>query len=134
MGFNRSRNIRRDELTDNKYVKGKHHLRNMLKDVFGSAEHQEKATYGLRYKLTLTRNKNEAVIDKVAGIADGRIKIDHIHWYILHYTPSIQQRNISSNRFLKKIPSELRYIERPVFMKEVNYQNLWNCEKVLEKA
>ena len=29
----------------------------MLKDVFGFAEHQEKATYGLGYKLTLTRKK-----------------------------------------------------------------------------
>ena len=54
----------------------------MLKDVFGFAEHQEKATYALGYKLTMTRNKDEAVIDKVAGIAEARIKIDHIHWYV----------------------------------------------------
>ena len=51
----------------------------MLKDVFGFAEHQEKATYGLGYKLTLTRNKDVAVIDKAGGIADARIRIDHIH-------------------------------------------------------
>ena len=40
----------------------------------------KKATYGLRQNLTLTKNKDEGVIDKVAGIADARIKNDHIHW------------------------------------------------------
>ena len=62
----------------------------MLQDIFGFAEHQEKATYGLGYKLTLKRNKDAAVIDKVVGIADAINKIDHIHWYVPHYTPSIQ--------------------------------------------
>ena len=83
IGFDRSRARRQDEMIDNKRVKGKYLLRIMLKDIFGFAKHQEKATYGLGYKLTLTRNKDEAVKDKVAGIADARIKIDHIHWYVL---------------------------------------------------
>ena len=47
IGFDRSRARRQDEMTDNKRVKGKYHVRIMLKDVFGFAEHQEKATYGL---------------------------------------------------------------------------------------
>ena len=38
----------------------------MLKDVFGFAEQQEKATYDLGFKLKLTRNKDDAVIDKAA--------------------------------------------------------------------
>ena len=100
----------------------------MLKDVFGFAEHQEKATYGLGYKLTLTRNKDEAVIDKVAGIAEARIKIDHIHWYVPHYTTSMSQQAVMSKQTLNKTPSELRYVERSVFMKEVNNQNLGNFE------
>ena len=45
-----------------------------------------------------------------------------------HYTPSIQQQSILHNQFSKKIPTELRYIERSVFMKEVNNQNLRNFE------
>ena len=56
----------------------------MLNDVFGYSEHQEKATYGLGSKLTLTRDEDEALIDKAAGIADARIKIDHILWYVPH--------------------------------------------------
>ena len=35
VGFDRSRNRRRDELAQNRKVEGKHHLRIMLKDVFG---------------------------------------------------------------------------------------------------
>ena len=128
LGFYRSPNRRKDELAINKSVKGKYHVRIMLKDVFGFAEGQEKSTYGLGYKLTLTRKKDEAVIDKVVGIAEVRIKIDHIHWYVPHYIPSMQQQAIMSNQILNKTPTELRYVERSVFMKEVNIQNLWNFE------
>ena len=134
IGFNRSRNIRKDELARNNNVKGKYHLRILLKVVFGFAESQEEATYGLGYKLTLTRNKDEAVIDKVAGIADARIKIDHIHCYVPQYIPPIQQQSILSNQVLSKTPTELRYVERSVFMKEVNYQNLWNFELGNQKS
>ena len=95
--FDRDRNRRRDELTKNKNIKGKYHFRIMLKDVFGFAEHQEKAAYGLGYILTLPRNKDEPVIDKATGVADAGFKIDHIQWYIPHYTPSIQQQGFLSN-------------------------------------
>ena len=128
IGFDRSSARRRAEMTKNKSVKEEHHLRFMLKDVFGFAEHQEKATCGLGYKLTLTRNKDEVVIDKVAGIADARIKIDHIHWYVPQYTPSMSQQTIMSKQTLNKTPTELRYVERSVFMKKVNNQNLRKFE------
>ena len=101
IGFDRSGN-RRDKLTLKKYKKGKYHLTFMLKDVFGFAEHQEKATYALGYKLTLTRNKDDGVIDKAAGIADARIKIDHIHWYVPYYKSSIQQQSFLSKQILSR--------------------------------
>ena len=128
IGFDHSRNRRRDELSLNRNIKDKYHVKIMLKDVFGYAEHQEKATYGLGCKLTLTRNKADAVIDKAGGIADARIRIDHIHWYVPHYTPSIQQQSTLSKQILNKTPTELRYVERSVYMKEVNNQNLWKFE------
>ena len=128
IGFDYSRNRRKDELALNKIIKGKYLVKIMLKHVFGFAEHQEKGTYGLGYKLTLTRNKDDAVIDKANAIADARIRIDHIHWYVPHYTPSIQQQSTLSKQILSKTPTELRYVERSVFMKEVNNQNVWNFE------
>ena len=42
--FDRNSNRRQRELTNNKNKNGKYHVRVMLKDVFGFAEHQEKAT------------------------------------------------------------------------------------------
>ena len=49
IGFDRNRNKRRDVLAQNKNLKNEYHVRSMLKDVFGFAECQEKATYGLGY-------------------------------------------------------------------------------------
>ena len=95
-------------------------------DVFGFAEHQEKATYGLGYKLTPTRNKDDTALQKAVVIADATIKIAHVPWYVPHYTASIQQQGILSKQILSMTPTELRFIERSVFMKEINYQNLWN--------
>ena len=128
IGFDRDRTRRRNELTKNKKVKGKNHLRNYLKDVFGFAEHQEKATYGLGYKLTLTRNSDNAVLNKVDATVLGKVKINAIEWYVPHYTASMSQQAVLSNQIVNKIPTELQYIERSVFMKEINTQNLWNFE------
>ena len=126
IGFDRSHDRRKQELTNTKNVKGKTHLRIMLKDTFGFAEYQEKSTYGLGYKLPETRNKDDAVIDKAASIADARIKIGEIHWYVPHYTPSIQQQG-----FL----SEIFYVRQLLSPDKLNslfswrkFQNLWNFE------
>ena len=62
--FDRDRERRQRELTNNKNTKGKYHVRIYLKDVFGFTEHQKKATYGLGCKLTLTRNTDNAILNK----------------------------------------------------------------------
>ena len=56
IGFDGSRDGRRREILIKKIIKGKYHRRISLRDFFGFAEHQETATCGLGYKLTLTRN------------------------------------------------------------------------------
>ena len=115
-------------MTNNKTQKGKYHIRIYLKDVFGFAEYQNKGTYGLGYKLTLTRNTNNAVLNKDNAINLGRIKINAIEWYVPHYTPSLQQQSILSKQIINKTPTEIIYPERSVFMKEVNTQNFWTFE------
>ena len=52
--FDRDHIRRRNELTNNKNIKGEYHVRIMPKDVFGFSEHQEKPTYVVGYKMTLT--------------------------------------------------------------------------------
>ena len=51
----------------------------MPKDVFAFAQHQAKVTYGLGYKLILTKNKDAADLNKAEAIADARLKNDSIH-------------------------------------------------------
>ena len=75
IGFDRDRNRRQRELTNNKTQKGKFHIRVYLKDVFGFAEYQEKATNGLGYKLTLTRNSDNAVLNKGNAINNVKSKL-----------------------------------------------------------
>ena len=128
IGFDRDRIRRRNELTNNKNIKGKYHIRIYLKDIFGFAEYQEKGTYGLGYKLTLTRNTDNAVLNKANAINNGKVKINALEWYVPHYNPSVQQQSILSKQILNKTPTQIQYLERFVFMKEVNTQNVWTFE------
>ena len=127
-GFDRDRNRRKRELTNNNSLKGKYHIRIYLKDIFGFVEYQEKTTYGLGYKLTLTRKNDNAVLNTTNATAIGNVKINSIEWYVPHYTASVKKQNILLKQIIDKIPTELRYVERSVFMKEVNTQNLWTFE------
>ena len=128
IGFDRNRGRRKNELSNNKNIKGKYHIRIYLKDIFGFAEHQEKGTYGLGYKLTLTRNTNNTVLNKDNAVAVGRVKINSLDWYVPHYSPNLEEYTNLMTQIKKNSPTLLHYPERSVFMKEVNTQNLWNFE------
>ena len=84
IGFDRDRGRRQRELTKNKNIKRKYHVRIYLKDVFGFAEQQEKGTFGLCYKLTLTRNTDNAVLNKRNAIDDAKIKLNAFECTSLH--------------------------------------------------
>ena len=128
IGFDRDRGRRQRALYNNKTQKGKYHVRIYLKDVFGFAEYQEKGTYGLGYKLTLTRNSDNTVLNKANAMNNGRVKINAIEWYVPHYTPSMQQQSILSKQILNETPTQIQYPERSVFKKEVNTQIFWTIE------
>ena len=89
---------------------------------------KKKGTYGLGYKLTLTRNTDNAVLKKTNATAIGKLKINCLDWYVPYYTASLKEQGISMKQIQDKIPTELRYVEKSVFMKEVNTQNLWSFE------
>ena len=128
IGCDRSRDRRKQELTINKNIKGKHHVIIYLRDVSGFAEWQKKATAGLGYRLTLTRNFDNAVLNKDNAFNIAKIKINSVAWYVPHYTPSIQQKTLLFKQITEKTPTELQYVERSVFMKEVNTKNYWSFE------
>ena len=76
----------------------------------------------------MTRNTDNAVLNKDNETNNAKIKNDAIEWYVPHYTPSMQQQSILSKQILNKARTEIEYPERSVFMKEVNTQNFWTFE------
>ena len=78
--------------------------------------------------MILTRDEDDVVIDKVVGIADARIRIDHIPWYVPHYKPSIQQQSILSNQIIKNCQHNSDMLNDLFFWKKIINQNLWNFE------
>ena len=126
--FDRDRGKRKNELSNDKNIKGKYHTRIYLKDILGYAEHQEKATYGLGYRLILTRNTDNAVLNKDNTVALGKVKINSLDWYVPHYTVDLEEYNKLMIQIKKTTPTLLHYVERTVFMKEVNTQNHWIFE------
>ena len=128
IGFDRNCGRRKSELSNNKSIKGKYHIRIYLRNNFGFAEHQEKGTYGLGYKLTLTRNTDNDVLKKTAATNNAKVKINSLDWYVPHYSPNREEYNKLMNQIKKNSPTLLHYPERSVFMKEVNTQNLWTFE------
>ena len=73
--FDRDRGRRQRGLTNRTNLKGIYHVRIMLKDIFGFAEHHEKAIFGLGYKLTLPRNRNNSVLKKANAIPLVELKL-----------------------------------------------------------
>ena len=123
-GFEESQATRRQEVTNNKTEKGTFFVRIKLTDIFGFAD-QEKITYGLGYTLTLKRNDNNDPIIRDNAITAAKISIKNISWYIPHYTPSMENQQLVMDQILDKDPTELYYIERVVFRKDVNTNTNW---------
>ena len=117
VGFDHDRNREQWQLTTDRNIKGKYHVRIMLKSIFGSVEHQEKATFGLGYKLTSTGNTDKSILNKTDATNIGKNNINAIEWYVSHYTPSNAQQSMFSKQILSKVPTEIQYMERFVFWK-----------------
>ena len=76
----------------------------------------------------MTRNTDNAVLNKDAATNNGKAKINSLDWYIPHYSPNLEEYNKLMQQIKKNTPTLLHYPERSVFMKEVNTQNLWTFE------
>ena len=128
ISFDCNRGRRKSELSNIKSIKGKYHIRIYLKDIFGFAENQENGTHGLGYKLTLTRNTDNAVLNKTATTNNAKVKINILDWYMPHYSPNLEEYNKLMNQSKKNSPTLHHYPEGSIFMKEVNTQNLSTFE------
>ena len=95
--------------------------------MFGFAD-QDKITYGLGYTLTLERNNINDVVFRTAGVDIAEVDVKDISWYIPHYVPNLENQQLVLNQILNKDPTELSYIERTDFRKDVKTNNNWTFE------
>ena len=78
--------------------------------------------------LTLTRNTDNAVLNKGNATNNAKIKVNALEWHVPHYTPSLEEDNKLMNQISRKTPTNLHCPERWVFKKELNTQIFWNFE------
>ena len=95
--------------------------------MFGFAD-QEKISYGSGYTLKLKRNTNNDMILRGAGVDAAKVVVKDISWYIPHYVPNLENQQLVMDQILNKDSTELHYIERVVFRKDVNTNNIWTFE------
>ena len=76
----------------------------------------------------MTRNTDNAVLNKAAATNNAKVKVNSLDWYIPHYSPNLEEYNKLMQQIKKSTPTLLQYPERSVFMKEVITQNLWTFE------
>ena len=126
-GFDESQATGRLELTNQKTEKRTVIVNIKLTDLFGFAD-QEKVTYGLGYTLTLNQTNNNDPIIRTAGVDAAKVFIKGIGWYIPHFTPSLENLQIRMDQLLNKDPTELYYMERIVFSKDVNTNTNWTFD------
>ena len=67
-------------------------------------------------------------MNKDNAVANGRVKINSLDWYVPHYSPNLEEYNKLMNQIKKNSPTLRHYPERSVFMKEVKTQNLWTFD------
>ena len=66
----------------------------------------------------MTRKIDNAVLIKGNATNNSKNKINALEWYVPQYTPSLDQYCVLMKQMVHKIPTQLRYPERSVFMKE----------------
>ena len=89
---------------------------------------KKKVIYGLGYTLTLKQNNNTDTIILNNGVDAAKIVTKDTGWYIPHFTPSLDNQQIMMDQLLNKDSTELYYMERNVFRKDVNTESNWTFD------
>ena len=70
------------------HPKGTFSFKIPLKHFLGFCEDYKKILYGMQQKLTLTRTSDNNAIFRANAIANGKIRLDRIRWFMPHVIPS----------------------------------------------
>ena len=63
-----------------------------LKHIFGFCEDYNKILYGMKQTLMLTKNNDNDAIFKAGALADGKIRLDKMSWYMSHVMPADKEK------------------------------------------
>ena len=117
-------------MNNNETTKCSYHFRIFLKDIFGFAKHLGNCSYGLGYRLTLQRPRDNHVLSHLRGATDaanlalaGRVIIDDIIFCVPHHAPNTSNQNLMLGHIESKAATELSYIKRSSDMKDVTTGN-----------
>ena len=80
------------------------------------------------YTLTLKRNINNDPIIRDNGTDAAKSVMKDIGWHIPQCSPGLENQQIMMDQLLNKDPTELNYMERIVFRKDVNTNNNWTSD------
>ena len=80
--------IRKEYIINNPNPKGTFSFRIPLKHIFGFCEDYNKILYGMKQTLTLTRNNDNDSIFRANAIANGKVRLDKISWFMPHVMPA----------------------------------------------
>ena len=87
------------------------------------------------YKLTFQRKSNNLVLNHRAGIdieanlaLAGRVIIEDFSWYFPQYIMGMSNQNLMLGHIVSKAPTELSYVKRSSYMKDVTTENDWTFE------
>ena len=67
-------------------------------------------------------------MNKAYAINKSKIKTNRLELYVQQYTLSRDQQQIISKQILGKIPTDLQFVERSIFMKRVTTRIIWSFD------
>ena len=80
-------------LGTNKVSRSELHAKILIEDVFGFAENQVKATYGLGFEITMYRKIGSAILSRNAATPDSGATMHAINWFVSLCTPNENQQD-----------------------------------------
>ncbi len=80
-------NVRQDYIIKSPDPKGTFSFRIPLKHIFGFCEDYDKVVWGLKHTLTLVRKADNDAIFRANAVADGKVALEKVSWYMPHVMP-----------------------------------------------
>ena len=79
---------------------------------------QDKVTYGLGYNLILKRNHNDNVVHRGNTVANAKVIIKDISWYVEQFTPNLDNQQLIADQLLSGLRLQNYIMKNVVFLEK----------------